>query len=336
MHKSLFIILACISLISCQNYFIFEDNTTYLNSTINELTSVLSNYNWVSSISSQTWQFVDKGVWNGYINVKDFSVSNAQFNISPNSNSTFADGGVSLQANANSIQVVITFNYDARTGFNTYPTGTGTIILKTSGLTFVKKEFKTTEAGQTVSGSLTPNLAPTAALVTGGPIDSTLTGYFNNALQGNLANFIKSIGSDLTSAINNVYTAQSKSRQTAYNYETANPDINYTVSLNYLQDPTYEAKGVTYFFDGVVARKPNSTITGFLKEKKVNDSPVFDPTKGPFQIFLSYQVLKSTLLDISSSNNFVFSVNQGNLPTSTFQLTVLYLTQIVPGKIIFN
>lgn len=177
------------------------------------------------------------------------------------------------------------------------------------------------------------NFANEIALVTGGPIDDTLNGYFAKAISLNLNNYINSLSGDLTTEANAFYDLQSKSKNYSFNFETLSPDSNYTISTNLSMDPHYESKGVTYYVNGNV-NKNIAEKNGFLqnKHKKVaGHSPNFDPSNGAFQIFISNHIVSSVLSDFSSSMNFIFNVTNSNLNAKTFALNISSLEIIIPG-----
>jgi hypothetical protein len=314
----------------------FRDSTSAVNLAVTEATNILSSYNWVGFFpSTAQWTFTDTGfTWNGNIVMSNFVISNTAFDLVNNSTKTLNSSGITLDGNSQSLKVVVTFSYTARTGLNTYPNGIGTIVLFPNMLKFNKIENKATDGVHTVSGSLGVNFNSTVALVTGSPIDARLQGYLASALVGNFDNYIKAINNDLTAAVNALYDAQSKGKTTSAPLETQSPDTNYTMSLNYLTDPSYTDKGVTYFFDGNVTKNANLTKpNGFLKEKNsiVKATPDFDPEDGSFQVFISYHVLFNILTDFSNSQSLTFAVNTANVPTNTFKLNIDFLAKIIPA-----
>lgn len=114
------------------NIVIFRDMNISLDLTITEATNILSNFDWVSNLnnSSVPWEYIDKGfIWDQYIKISSFAFSNIKINLKDYSNSTINDSGCVVTGNFQVLSVVITFNYDSRTAFNTYPAGTGVLIV---------------------------------------------------------------------------------------------------------------------------------------------------------------------------------------------------------------
>lgn len=98
-----------------------------------EATTILKSVNWMSYFMPAvpvTWEYRIKGnIYDTFITLSNFTFSNSNFNITNNSLSNMTESGLKVSGDANSMKVVITFSYNARTGLATFPTGTGVLIV---------------------------------------------------------------------------------------------------------------------------------------------------------------------------------------------------------------
>ena len=334
MNKQVFIVLflICLTFTFCQDLITFQEGTTSINNAVQEATSLLSKFNWISSLNSSTWQYTDRGtIYNGYLTINNFVLSN--LNVQLQNTASINSNSISINGRSDSLKIVIDFTYTSRTGSITFPQGNGVIILFPYSLTINKREAKSSDNIHTVSANINVLFNSTVAFTTG-QVDTVLQGYLNKVLEGNLDNLLKSISSGLTSSFNDFYDIQSRARPTSYGLETQQPDTNYTFSLNYLMDPTYETKGITYYFDGIISKRTGGN-KGFLqKSNDILNGPNFDPSDGKFQLYLSYNVLKNILGDISNSSSFLFDITNNNLNVQSYHLSVDYLSRIIPSKLL--
>lgn len=331
MNKLGFIVLllTCMSSTFCQDLITFQVNSTLLNNSVYEATTVLNNYDWLSSLKSASWTYTEKGtVWNGYLTLNNFTLSN--FYLQINNTASMSNNSITLNCNRDSLKLVISFSYTSRTGIATFPTGSGIMILTPNSFTINKREVKSSDNNRTVISSISLALNSDVAFI--GTVDPLLNGYLKKTLEGNLDRYLQTISSDLSRAFNDFYDKQSRSRPTSFEFETQQPDTNYTFSLNYLMDPTYETKGITYYFDGLVSKKQTSQ-KGFLqKQKEELSGPNFDPSGGQFQLFLSYNIVSNILQEISNSSTFYFNIDDQNLNVQDFSLSLYYLSKVIPSK----
>jgi hypothetical protein len=334
MNKIGFIVLflTCLSFTFSQDLITFQDNSTSLNNIVQEATTILSSYDWLAPLKSASWTYTEKGtIWNGYLTLDSFTLSN--FYIDLKNTASMNTNSITINGKPDSLKLVINFSFTSRTGTVTFPTGNGIIALTPYSLTVNKREAKSSDNIHTVSANISL-LFNSTVVFTSGNVDSTLQGYLNKVLVGNLDNYIQSISTGLSNSFNNFYDTQSRARPTSYGLETQQPDTNYTLSLNYFMDPTYEAKGITYYFDGLISRKP-AAQKGFLqKQNEVAADPIFDPTDGQFQIFLSYNVVRNILGDISNSSTFLFNIDNQNLNVQSYHLSIDFLTKVIPSKLL--
>jgi hypothetical protein len=333
MNKLGFIVLflTCLTFTFCQDLITFQDSFTSLNNTVQEATNILSSYDWLAPLNSASWTYTEKGtIWNGYLTLSNFVLSNPPY-IQLQNTASMNTNSVTINGRPDSLKIVINFSYTARTGTVTFPTGNGVIVLTPFSLTINKREAKSSDNIQTVSADINLLLNSTVVFTTGN-VDGVLQGYLSKVLVGNVDNYLKSTSSGLSNSFNNFYYIQSRARPTSYGLETQQPDTNYTFSLNYLIDPTYETKGITYYFDGLISRKPASK-NGFLqKENEVTVGPSFDPNDGQFQLYFSYNVIKNILGDISNSSSFLFNIDNQNLNVQSYHLSVDFLAKVIPSK----
>jgi len=198
----------------------------------------------------------------------------------------------------------------------------------------LKKELKPQDDIQLTSivGNLTIEFDFSAVLVTGG--DATSTGYLNSAAATQKDVLVKSIQEDLNKAVEDYFDMQSQIRTNTVTVSTALPTKSkYDIKFDFTQDPNYENTGVTYFFSKNVTKQEDSSSLNFLgdDEDTVKEF-VFDPTKGKFQLFVKFNVLKPIIDDISKSEAFYFNVRPSNLPASikTIKLNIEQLTSVLP------
>ena len=154
--------------------------------------------------------------------------------------------------------------------------------------------------------------------------------YFKKINEDKNNTLKKSIEEDLQKDVDLYYDFESRSRVKSITVESANPSGNfYDFNFDFISNPTYNTKGITYFFNGTISKQATSK---FLAKKESNDY-TFDPTKGSFQIFLRYSILKPIIDDISKSERFFFNLRQSTLSKSFifYKLDIEHLGQIIPG-----
>jgi len=138
---------------------------------------------------------------------------------------------------------------------------------------------------------------------------------------------IKSILGDLQYDVDKLNEVESRDQIHSVTVTTALPvDSNYKISFDYSTNPSYDPSGVTYFYSGSVTNQPTSK---FLSND-ANDIK-FDPTKGAFQIFIRYTILKPIIDDISATHKFFFNVRDLPKSINFLKLDIDHLGQIIPN-----
>jgi hypothetical protein len=313
------------------NVVVFNGNGFAIAKTEVEISQIVGHFIEAESLDNPSWEYSDKGyIWNQELKVKNIKIDVNRTMIETGDLTAEFLLDRQIMVGTTPFTIVFNFEYDAKIGVRARTSGNGTLVYTSTAFSFTKQEIrKDSTNGVNATVDLTFNYTYTYLPESDNPF---LKEYFFKLFSQNAVDFIDHLDSDFQKLTNKFYESHENSSNTNFLLPVTNPNTTYEVDLLYLENPKYEAKGITYYHCGEVSNVVAKN--GFLTAPKLNQSKWdnFSSTDGSFQVFLGHHVLSELVADVSESKSFKFNVDSTGLPpNSGFLLNIESLGSIAPS-----